>query len=221
MDVDPVTIQPASDRSLLLTFGDEISLDAHLAVARLTRCLQGVRGILNLHPAYTSVLVDFDPRLHSHAQMEALVRERLASYEDAPPPEPRRVEIPVRYGGESGPDLGDVARHTGLSVDRVVELHAAAEYLVYFVGFATCFPYLGGLPPELATPRLAAPRKQVPAGSVAIGGAQAGIYPLASPGGWRLIGRTHLKLFDPSASPPPLLRMGDRVRFVPMREAPL
>jgi len=216
-----VTIQPASDRSLLLTFGDEISLDAHLAVARLTRCLQGVRGILNLHPAYTSVLVDFDPRLHSHAQMEALVRERLASYEDAPPPEPRRVEIPVRYGGESGPDLGDVARHTGLSVDRVVELHAAAEYLVYFVGFATCFPYLGGLPPELATPRLAAPRKQVPAGSVAIGGAQAGIYPLASPGGWRLIGRTHLKLFDPSASPPPLLRMGDRVRFVPMREAPL
>jgi KipI family sensor histidine kinase inhibitor len=216
-----VTIQPASDRSLLLTFGDEISFDAHLAVARLTRCLQGVRGVLNLHPAYTSVLVDFDPRLHSHAQMEALVRERLASYEDAPPPEPRRVEIPVRYGGESGPDLGDVARHAGLSVARVVELHAAAEYLVYFVGFATCFPYLGGLPPELATPRLAAPRKQVPAGSVAIGGAQAGIYPLASPGGWRLIGRTHLKLFDPSASPPPLLRMGDRVRFVPFREAPL
>jgi len=216
-----VTIRPASDRSLLLSFGDEITFDAHLAVARLTRCLLGVRGILNLHPAYTSVLIDFDPRLRSHAQVEALVRERIAAQADQPPPEPRRVEIPVCYGGESGPDLGDVARHTGLTEERVVELHAAAEYLVYFVGFATCFPYLGGLPPELATPRLAAPRKHVPAGSVAIGGAQAGIYPLASPGGWRLIGRTHLKLFDPSASPPPLLRMGDRVRFVPVREARL
>ena len=216
-----MTIQPASDRSLLLSFGDEITFDAHLAVARLTRCLLGVRGILNLHPAYTSVLVDFDPRLRSHAQVEALVLERLASHSGDAPPEPRRVEIPVCYGGESGPDLGDVARHTGLTEERVVELHAAAEYLVYFVGFATCFPYLGGLPPELATPRLAAPRKQVPAGSVAIGGPQAGIYPLASPGGWRLIGRTHLKLFDPSASPPPLLRMGDRVRFVPVREARL
>ena len=214
-----MTIRPASDRSLLLSFGDEISFDAHLAVARLTRCLLGVRGILNLHPAYTSVLVDFDPRLRSHAQVEALVRASFASHADEAPPEPRHVEIPVRYGGEFGPDLSDVARHTGLTEERVVEMHAAAEYLVYFVGFSTCFPYLGGLPPALATPRLAAPRKHVPVGSVAIGGAQAGIYPLASPGGWRLIGRTHLELFDPSASPPPLLRMGDRVRFVPIREA--
>ena len=216
-----MTIRPASDRSLLLSFGDEISFDVHLAVARLTRFLLGVRGILNLHPAYTSVLVDFDPRLRSHSQVEALVRESIAAHADEAPPPPRHVEIPVRYGGESGPDLGDVARHTGFTEERVVELHAAAEYLVYFVGFATSFPYLGGLPPELATPRLAAPRKYVPVGSVAIGGAQAGIYPLPSPGGWRLIGRTRLLLFDPSASPPPLLRMGDRVRFVPLREARL
>jgi KipI family sensor histidine kinase inhibitor len=218
-DVDHVNIRPASDRSLLLSFGDEISFDAHLAVARLTRSLLSVRGILNLHPAYTSVLVDFDPRLRSHAQVEELLRASLASHAEDALPEPRRVEIPVRYGGESGPDLNDVARHAGLTPERVVELHAAAEYLVYFVGFATCFPYLGGLPPELATPRLPAPRKHVPAGSVAIGGAQAGIYPLASPGGWRLIGRTHLTLFDLAASPPPLLRMGDRVRFVPVLEA--
>ena len=213
-----MTIRPASDCSLLLSFGDEISFDAHLAVARLTRCLEGVPGILNLHPAYTSLLVDFDPRLRSHAQVEALLQERIASHSGEPPPEPRHVEIPVCYGGEFGPDLGDVARHTGFTEARVVELHAAAEYLVYFVGFSTCFPYLGGLPPELATPRLAAPRKHVPVGSVAIGGAQAGIYPLASPGGWRLIGRTQLKLFDLSASPPPLLRMGDRVRFIPVGE---
>jgi len=108
---------------------------------------------------------------------------------------------PVHYGGENGPDLGDVARYNGLTEQRVVELHAAAEYLVYFVGFATCFPYLGGLPSELATPRLAAPRKLVPEGSVAIGGAQAGIYPLASPGGWRLIGRTHLQVVRPLGIP--------------------
>jgi KipI family sensor histidine kinase inhibitor len=217
-----VTVQPASDCSLLISFGDEISPDTHAAVVRLTRCLQDLRGgILNLHPAYTSVLVDFDPRLRSCAEVEALVRERMASPADVPQPEPRRIEVPVSYGGEDGPDLGDVARLAGLTEKRVIELHATAEYLVYFVGFATCFPYLGGLPPELATPRLAAPRKQVPAGSVAIGGAQAGIYPLASPGGWRLIGRTQLKLFDLSASPPPLLRMGDHIRFIPVSGAPL
>ncbi len=216
-----MTIQPASDRSLLFIFGDEISFDTHVAVARLTRCLEGVRGILNVHPAYTSVLVDFDPCLRSHDEVEALVLERMAGDAGQAPPEPRHLEIPVRYGGEFGPDLGDVARHTGLTEARVVELHAAAEYVVYFVGFSTCFPYLGGLPPELATPRLPAPRKLVPVGSVAIGGAQAGIYPLASPGGWRLIGRTELKLFDLAATPPPLLRMGDRVRFIPVGEARL
>jgi KipI family sensor histidine kinase inhibitor len=213
-----VTIRPASDRSLLISFGEAISLEAHRAVAQLTRRLEGVRGILNVHPAYNSVLVDFNPRLRTHKEAEAIVRERMASGREVAPPEPRQIEIPVRYGGEFGPDLGDVARHTGLSESRVVELYAAAEYLVYFVGFSTCFPYLGGLPPELATPRLSAPRKHVPVGSVAIGGAQAGIYPLASPGGWRLIGRTPLKLFDPVATPPPLLRMGDRVRFVPLAE---
>lgn len=184
------------------------------AVMRLTRALEGVRGILNLHPAYASVLVDFDPRLRTHEQIEALVRERLGMPDSGRPEELRTIEIPVRYGGEFGPDLEDVARHAGLAAERVVELFSAAEYLVYFVGFATCFPYLGGLPPELATPRLAAPRRHVPAGSVAIAGAQAGVYPLASPGGWRLLGRTSLRLFDPQGSPPPLLRMGDRVRFV-------
>ncbi len=215
-----MTIRPASDRSLFLSFGAEISFAAHQDVARLTRALAGVRGILNLHPAYNSVLVDFDPRLRTHAEVEALIRARLASHEFETPPPPRHVEIPVSYGGEFGPDLADVARHTGLSPAGVIELHSAAEYLVYFVGFSTCFPYLGGLPPELATPRLSAPRKHVPVGSVAIGGAQAGIYPLASPGGWRLIGRTALTLFDATQTPPPLLRMGDRVRFVPVEILP-
>ena len=208
-----MTIRPASDRSVLVAFGGEIDAAVNAHVVRLTHSLEGVRGIVNLHPAYASLLIDFDPRRHTHEQIEALVRQRIEhpAREEAPA---RLVEIPVRFGGECGPDLGDVAAHAGCSTDRVVELFAAAEYRVYFVGFSTCFPYLGGLPADLSTPRLAAPRKHVPEGSVAIGGSQAGVYPLASPGGWRLIGRTSLRLFDPASEPPPLLRMGDRVRFV-------
>ncbi len=213
-----MNIQAASDRSLLVTFGGEISLESHYQVRLLTENLHGIRGILNLHPAYASVLIDFDPRLRTHAEVESLVHERMESAAHVEPPPGRVVEIPVCYGGERGPDLPDVAAHTGLTAEQVIEMHAAADYLVYFVGFSTCFPYLGGLPPALATPRLSAPRKHVPVGSVAIGGAQAGIYPLASPGGWRLIGWTSLRLFDPEGAPPPLLRMGDRVRFVPTAE---
>lgn len=211
-----MTIRPASDRSLLISFGDEISLEANLEVRRLTYALERKRAILNLHPAFASLLVDFDPRLGTHAEIETLVRESMASAAARNDEPPRTVEIPVTFGGESGPDLDDVARHTGLLPRAVVERFCAADFSVYFVGFSTCFPYLGGLPPELATPRLSAPRKHVPAGSVAIGGSQGGVYPLASPGGWRLIGRTSLRLFDPSAVPPPLLRMGDRVRFLPI-----
>ena len=207
-------ICPASDRSLHVWFGDEISMASYRQVARLTRGLERVRGILNLHPAYASVLIDFDPRLRTHEQIEALVHECLDRPHDETETFQRTVEIPARFGGEFGPDLEDVARHTGIEARHVVELFSSADYLVYFVGFSTCFPYLGGLPPELATPRLSAPRKHVPERSVGIAGTQAGLYPLASPGGWRLIGRTSLKLFDPEAAPPPLLRMGDRVRFV-------
>ena len=217
-----MTIQPASDRSLLISFGDRICEEAHAEVSRLCRRMAGVRGILNLHPAFTSVLIDFDPRLRTHGEIEALVETRIAGGQDNASEgawEGRRlVEIPVCYGSEFGPDLEDVARHCGMDAARVVELHASAVYLVYFVGFSTCFPYLGGLPAELATPRLAAPRKHVPEGSVAIGGSQAGVYPLASPGGWRLIGRTPLRLFDPQSEPPGLLRMDDRVRFRPVAE---
>jgi KipI family sensor histidine kinase inhibitor len=211
-----VTIQPASDRSLFITFGDAISLETHRQVKHAVHSLAGLRGVLNLHPAYCSVLVDFDPRLNTHAGMEAAIRRALEAHAHDEESSDRLVEIPVRF---DGPDLGDVARHTGLSAERVVERFCAAEYLVYFVGFSTCFPYLGGLPTELATPRLGAPRKHVPAGSVAIGGPQAGVYPLASPGGWRLIGSTPLVLFDPAGEPPPLLRIGDRVRFVEVKEA--
>jgi inhibitor of KinA len=220
-------LRAASDRGILVSFGGEVTAEAAASVARLTRSLEGLRGILNLHPAYVSVLVEFDPRLRSHAEIEALVRQSL----DTPSgtddrfsspvlgSSPRTVEIPVRYGGEFGPDLEEVARRAALSPERVIELHSSAVYVVHFLGFSPGFPYLGGLPLELATPRLDAPRKIVPAGSVAIGGIHAGIYPMDSPGGWRIIGRTALRLFDADASPPALLAMGDHVRFVPILEA--
>lgn len=213
-------MRPASDRSLLVSFGEGISLDLHREVLRFLRAFEAVPpGIQNLHPAFASVLIDFDPRRWSHAAVEDLVGKRLAETEDAGPPEARTVEIPVRYGGEFGPDLEDVALHTGLAPPEVIRLHATGNYLVYFLGFSPGFPYLGGMPPELATPRLPAPRKRVPAGSIAIGGSQTGVYPVESPGGWRVIGRTELRLFDPRATPPALLRAGDSVRFVP--QAPL
>ncbi|WP_261642661.1 5-oxoprolinase subunit PxpB [Erwinia mallotivora] len=129
----------------------------------------------------------------------------------------RQVDIPVVYGGAAGPDLEEVARHCGLTPRQVVEAHAAADYVVYFIGFQPGFPYLAGLDPRLHTPRRAEPRVQVPAGSVGIGGSQTGVYPLSAPGGWQLIGQTEVVLFDPQSRPPTLLRPGDSVRFVPQK----
>ena len=212
-------ILPASDGSLLISFGDAISLEAHQQVLQLMHAFAiPIAGIRNLHPAFASVLVDFDPRRYTHAQIESIIRQKISATGPVPPSQNRLVEIPVCYGGEFGPDLADVARHTGLSAERVVELHVSAEYRVYFLGFSPGFPYLGGMPPELTTPRLPAPRKRVPLGSVAIGGAQTGIYSVESPGGWRLIGRTAMRLFDAEAEPPAALQIGDRVRFVQVKE---
>jgi len=144
------------------------------------------------------------------------VRERLKNPPKLEKTKPRTVEVPVCYGGEFGPDLLRVAALAKLSPEELVRRHSAAEYLVHLVGFAPGFPYLGGLPRELQTPRHAKPRMVVPPGSVGIGGEQAGIYPLATPGGWNLIGRTPLRLFRPEQNPPVLLAAGDRVKFRPI-----
>lgn len=130
----------------------------------------------------------------------------------------RQVDIPVIYGGVAGPDLDEVARHSGLTPQQVVEAHTSAHYRVYFIGFQPGFPYLAGLDGRLHTPRRAEPRIQVPAGSVGIGGSQTGIYPFSAPGGWQLIGQTDVILFDATAQPPTYLRPGDSIRFVPKRE---
>ena len=167
--------------------------------------------------AAASVLVPFEPRATDAAAVGALLAPLLdtdASLDDGAAAGKERV-IAVRYGGGDGPDLDAVAMECGLSVDRVIELHVATAYEVLFAGFAPGFAYLGELPAAIRVPRLATPRTRVPAGSVAIAGAMTAIYPQASPGGWRLIGRTDARLFDPTATPPALLRPGDRVRFEP------
>jgi inhibitor of KinA len=211
-------IVPASDASLLVRFGEDISAECHRRVRRFTGwLLENPRPFVrNIHPAYCTVLVSFDPLRLSAEEVEEHIRTGLSALRDRPDPPAHTVEVPVCYGGAHGPDLPDVAAHCGLPAEEVVRIHAAGDYSVYFLGFSPGFPYLGGLDPRLATPRLAAPRRAVPDGSVAIGGAQTGVYPVGSPGGWRLIGRTPAPLFDPGRTPPALLQMGDRLRFVPI-----
>lgn len=214
-----VWFETASDRTLLVYFGSEITLDAHVRVVKLLRLLesQPVAGIRNLHPAYCSLLIKFDPLLLTHGDVETVLRSCLDRLEEVQLPEPRDVEIPVNYGGEWGPDLNDVAEIHGITPAQVIELHASVSYVAYFLGFVPGFAYLGGLPQELATPRLPTPRRSVPAGSVGIGGNQTGVYPFATPGGWRLIGRTPVAMFRPDRDEMSMLSIGDRVRFTPCR----
>jgi KipI family sensor histidine kinase inhibitor len=208
-------MQPASDCSLLVTLGENISLDTHQRVVKLLRLLEAapLRGVRNLHPAYSTLLVQFDPVLTAHETLEHSIQELLRQLDSVKLPPPALVEIPVCYGGEFGPDLPDVAELHGLSPEEVVRLHSEAVYTVYFLGFVPGFAYLGGLPDAIATPRLPAPRKRVEAGSVGIAGNQSGVYPFPTPGGWRLIGKTPRPVFQAEKS---LLSIGDQVRFRPI-----
>ena len=213
--------QPASDQSLLVYFGQQITVDANQRVRKLLQLLESepVEGVRNLHPAYCSLLVKFDVLKLTHAQLETILRRYLDRLDAISLAEPRHLEIPVCYGGEFGPDLDDVAALHEMTPAEVVELHSSVTYTVYFLGFVPGYPYLGELPTALATPRLATPRRHVPAGSVAIGGNQTGVYPFATPGGWRLIGRTPVAMFRPDRASMSLLSIGDRVRFVPISSA--
>lgn len=213
-----VRFQEASDQSLLVYFGEQITREAHVGVVKLLRLLESepVAGLRNLHPAYCSLLVKFDPLKLSHHDMETRLRHYIDRLDDVRLPEPREIEIPVCYGGGFGPDLNDVAAMHEMSADQVIGMHSSARYLVYFLGFVPGFAYLGGLPEALATPRLATPRRKVPAGSVGIAGNQTGVYPFATPGGWRLIGRTPLAMFRADRPGMSLLSIGDHVRFTPV-----
>lgn len=214
----PPAVEASGDHYCRVVCGHRIDFATHERVRRAFAALAaaGLEDVENLHPAYATVGVSFDPRRVKVETMRETIEAALREAGAIELPAARRVELPVAYGGEVGPDLEDVARHTGLSPQEVAARHSAATYLVHFLGFSPGFPYLGGLPPELETPRLSTPRPRVPAGSVAIGGAQTGVYPQATPGGWRVIGRTPLRLFDPSRPAPALLALGDRVVFRPL-----
>src|SRR5437016_10580597 len=222
-------ITPLGDSALLVrvveNFDDapETALNQVLA-AKCNLEASRIPGVIEIAPAYTTVAIFYDPvrAIDAGAPVEDIVgwmeqrigdalskidKTRTDEIEKSP------IEIPVCYDAEFGFDLAEVARRAEIDLNEVVDLHSGAEYRVHCVGFTGGFPFLGGLPRKIATPRRDVPRKEIPAGSVAIGGKQTGIYPIKSPGGWNVIGRTPLKLFDPKQNPPVLLRAGDRVRF--------
>lgn len=208
----------ASDQSLLIYFGEKITIKAHEQVRKLLHLLEAepIAGVRNLQPAYYSLLVKFDALKWRHEKLEKELRKYLAGLDKVKLAEPRQVEIPVCYGGEFGPDLDEVAALRGITPEQVIRLHSSGSYLVYFLGFVPGFAYLGELPEELVTPRMPAPRKKVPAGSVGIAGNQTGVYPFETPGGWRLLGRTPVSMFRTDCDGLSLLSIGDCVRFVPI-----
>jgi KipI family sensor histidine kinase inhibitor len=221
--MDAPTLEPLGDQALLLRWSEVADVEVNRRVHDVAAKLRGARlpWLIDCVPAYASLAVFFDAAVIGGDDPLAVVRgqvEAVAGSIDAtlPVPASRCVEIPVVYGGEHGPDLDDVAASLGLTAAQVIARHAQVEYLVAMLGFSPGFPYLLGLDPQLAVPRLATPRTRVPAGSVGIGGAQTGVYPNDGPGGWRLIGRTPLALFDAQREPASLLLPGDRVRFVPV-----
>lgn len=213
-------IEPLGDSALLVRVVEDHAPESERAIEMVLgalRQLEGalIHGVVELAPAYTTVGVFFDPALTGFDAVKTEI-ERVLPDTDAIKPRSgtaRTIDVPVCYEDEFAPDLREVAWHAGLSAQEVVRRHSAAMYRVNCVGFTPGFPYLSGLPAELATPRRASPRQEIPAGAVAIGGTQTGIYPRESPGGWNIIGRTPLSLFEVTREPPSLLQAGDRVRF--------
>ncbi|HEY1792336.1 MAG TPA: 5-oxoprolinase subunit PxpB [Opitutaceae bacterium] len=221
-------LEPLGDSAVVATLGTGIDPSTLSAVQGLAAAVRAAAhpAITDVVPAYATVTVFYDPVRFPgpespYASACAVIGACARLKTGASSEKPKLVEIPVCYGGEFGPDVASVAAHNGLSTQDVVLLHAKADYFVQAIGFTPGFPYLAGLPKSLRTPRRATPRAHVPAGSVAIGGAQTGVYPIDSPGGWHLIGRTPLALFSAARIPPALLRPGDLVRFRPISAAEL
>lgn len=215
---DRAKVLPAGDRAVAIEFAGEISPEAVRAVRAMQFALEGcgAAGLGSMTPTYRSLLVRYDPLRLPFQALCSLIEEWQGKLDSLQLPPPRVVEIPTLYGGKAGPDLAAVAGYCQLSAREVVRRHCGRDYLIYMLGFTPGFPYLGGMDPAIAAPRLAAPRTRIPAGSVGIAGKQTGVYPIESPGGWQLIGRTPLRLYDPARSPAILLRAGDYLRFRPI-----
>ncbi|MFC0472521.1 5-oxoprolinase subunit PxpB [Halalkalibacter kiskunsagensis] len=225
-------IHPLGDRAIMVTFGTTIDVSLHQKVKTLTQYLDtcSLEGMVEYVPAFTSVTVYYDPVRVLQIEKKVCPENSETAYEimysklseivlhlgEAMKEETREVEIPVCYGGEFGPDLEFVAKHNSLNPDEVIHIHSKGEYLVYMIGFAPGFPYLGGMPEQIAAPRRSEPRMKIAKGSVGIAGKQTGVYSIESPGGWQIIGRSPLEFFRPKENPPSLLQPGDVIRFKPI-----
>ncbi len=227
-----VTMSPLGDSAVIIQLGEGISEQTHRVVSALTKRIENepFPGFIECVPAFTSVTVFYQPfevyrKMESckavdspYEKVKALIEHHLQELTMEEETNQRTVEIPVCYGGRFGPDLEEVADINGLTAQEVIDIHTSGEYLVYMIGFAPGFPYLGGMSEKIAAPRRSSPRTSIPAGSVGIAGMQTGVYPLSTPGGWQLIGNTPLELFKPYEQPPSLLRAGDIVKFVSVTE---
>ncbi|OOC61997.1 5-oxoprolinase subunit PxpB [Paenibacillus ihbetae] len=225
------SMHPLGDAAVLVQLGDGISDAVHQRVVDFTQRVERnpFRGFIECVPSFTTVSIYYDPLTvqkpdDSNSTFDvvcSLLQERFkADEEDGNPRSIQEVvDIPVCYGGDYGPDLEIVAEHNGITADEVIRLHSGQDYLVYAIGFAPGFPYIGGVPERIAAPRKPTPRPRIPAGSVGIAGTQTGIYPIETPGGWQIIGRTPLALFRPDRQPPTLLQGGQYIRFRPIDRA--
>jgi KipI family sensor histidine kinase inhibitor len=208
-------IVPLGDSSVLVQLGEEIDLAINQRVHMLAHLVEtsSLPGVIETVPAYGTLLMQYDPLILSFTQIKNILQEKISQVEGNASRKPRQVKVPVRYGGEYGVDLESVARHLQMRAEEVIRIHTQRTYTVYMMGFTPGFPYMGKLDDALVMPRLETPRTHVPAGTVAIAGLQTGIYPIASPGGWQLIGWTPLKLFDPTSETPFLFAPGEEVKF--------
>ena len=216
-----IHIRTAGDSSLLVEFGNEINPEINARIASFVKLIreQQIEGIVDMIPTYCSLLINYDPRIVLYKDIKNRIQNLLKIEVSGTTRRKKVFEIPVCYGGEYGPDLNLIAEHAGLTCEEVIQIHSSQDYLIYMLGFLPGFTYLGGLDERIHTPRLPNPRLRIEAGSVGIGGSQTGIYPLDSPGGWNLMGKTPVKTYDPDRETPILVEAGDYIRFVPVDEA--
>lgn len=213
-------ILPAAECSVIVEFGNEISNEINALISGFTSSMNEVsEGIIEVIPTFRSALITYNPRVLSYEKITEIIDEKLENVSVSSEETKRVIEIPVCYGGKHGPDLEFVAKNAGMTTQEVIDLHSSKPYLIYMLGFQPGFPYLGGLDPRLFTPRLESPRAQIPAGSVGIGGEQTGLYPVASPAGWQIIGTTPVKAYNPARTPAIPYEAGDHIQFIPITEA--
>lgn len=216
------TISPVGDRAISIDFGQVIDPTINRHIRQTIERIKELQldGIIELVPTYCALLVEYDAMLYSYSEICNIIEPTLEEGMTNTTNElVTVVEVPTVYGGEFGPDLRFVASHNHLSEDEVISIHSGTDYLVYMLGFIPGFTYLGGMDPRIATPRLSSPRTLIPAGSVGIAGEQTGTYPSDSPGGWQIIGRTPVTMYDMSKAQAALLKAGDYVRYVPIDES--